>query len=122
MSGSQKKFSVRVANTGQIVSVAGKRDLLTEFGFTTARGAIVEGCRGGGCGICRIRVINGEYTRGVMSKAEVTEEDAAQGYALACKLTANSDLEIEAVGKRFFSKNKIPLPASTVSGLAAGTL
>ncbi|MAI91245.1 2Fe-2S iron-sulfur cluster-binding protein [Ponticaulis sp.] len=104
-----KPHHVRIVNTGQNVDVAGKNDLLSELGFTTAKGTIVEGCRGGGCGICRVRVLKGDYSCGTMSKAEVTEEERKQGFALACKLTVESDLEVEALGKRFFCRSKKPV-------------
>jgi ferredoxin len=50
------------------------------------------GCRGGGCGICRVRVIEGTYRTGKMSRRHVSEEDLAKGYALACRLYPTSDL------------------------------
>lgn len=109
MSAIKPSFRVQISNTGREAQVPGQKDLLSELGLTTARGAVVEGCRGGGCGICRIRVLRGDYVTGVMSKSEVPDEEAAQGYALACKLTAKSDLEIEALGKRFFCKSKAPV-------------
>lgn len=53
------------------------------------------GCRRGGCGACRIRVLSGDYRTGKMSRAHVSEDEQQQGYALACKLVPLSDLEIE---------------------------
>ncbi|MBV1787127.1 2Fe-2S iron-sulfur cluster binding domain-containing protein [Marinobacterium sp. D7] len=52
------------------------------------------GCRGGGCGKCRIRVLDGDYETKRMSRAWVTEEDEAQGIVLACRIFARSDLTI----------------------------
>jgi len=116
MTTAPKQFHIRVCNTGQEVAVAGHRDLLSELGLTTARGAVVEGCRGGGCGICRVRIVSGRYSCGRMSKAEVTDAERAEGFALACKVIAETDLEIEAVGKRFFCKSRYPDPGREVSG------
>jgi len=53
------------------------------------------GCRKGGCGACRVRVISGEYTTAKMSRAHVTEAEEAEGYALACRILPASDMEIE---------------------------
>ena len=50
------------------------------------------GCRGGGCGICRIRVVNGDYTTGKMSRLRITDEDEAARVVLACRLYPRSDL------------------------------
>lgn len=54
------------------------------------------GCRGGGCGKCRIRVLEGEYFSKRMSRAWVSEEQQAQGQVLACRVFARGDLVIEA--------------------------
>jgi ferredoxin len=55
---------------------------------------ISVGCRGGGCGVCRIRVDEGTYTTRVMSRRHVTEEDQAAGIVLSCKVFPTSDLVI----------------------------
>lgn len=56
--------------------------------------AIYVGCRGGGCGKCRIRVLDGDYQSKRMSRAWVSEEDEAEGVVLACRIFARSDLTI----------------------------
>lgn len=53
------------------------------------------GCRQGGCGACRVKVTKGDYTTAKMSRAHVTEAEQAQGYALACRIYPQSDMEIE---------------------------
>lgn len=53
------------------------------------------GCRGGGCGICRVRVAKGAYRLGKMSANKVCEEERLAGYALACRLFPQDDLLIE---------------------------
>jgi ferredoxin len=53
------------------------------------------GCRGGGCGFCRVRVADGPYRTGKMSAAKVSREDQAAGYVLACRLYPSGDLTIE---------------------------
>lgn len=63
------------------------------------RKGIPVGCRGGGCGICKVRVLSGPYRTGKMSRARITEAEAINGYALACKLYALGDLRLQVVGK-----------------------
>nr|WP_281245312.1 2Fe-2S iron-sulfur cluster binding domain-containing protein [Celeribacter neptunius] len=53
------------------------------------------GCRKGGCGACRVKVTKGTFSTAKSSRTHVTEEEAAEGYALACRITPLSDLEIE---------------------------
>lgn len=63
------------------------------------RKGIPVGCRGGGCGVCKVRVLSGAFRTGTMSRACVTEEEQAQGYALACKLFALDELHLQVIGK-----------------------
>jgi ferredoxin len=63
------------------------------------RKGIPSGCHGGGCGVCKIRVLEGEYTTGVMSRSQVSETEQAQGYVLACRCYPGSDLTLQVVGK-----------------------
>ncbi len=58
----------------------------------SGRKAIAVGCRGGGCGFCRVHVRAGAYRTGRMSRAHVTAEEEHQGYALACRLFPLDDL------------------------------
>lgn len=54
------------------------------------------GCRSGGCGVCRVRVIDGPYTTKRMSARFVTADQAADGYALACRLFPDGDITVTA--------------------------
>jgi len=53
------------------------------------------GCRGGGCGFCKIRVVEGEYECGKMSRAHAPPEAIEQGEVLACRIYPVTDLTIE---------------------------
>ncbi|RMF09085.1 MAG: ferredoxin [Alphaproteobacteria bacterium] len=57
------------------------------------------GCRGGGCGVCKVRVLDGWYHTGKMSRAQVTEQEEREGYALACRLYPDGPLVLQAIGK-----------------------
>ncbi len=63
------------------------------------RKGIPVGCRGGGCGVCKVRVIEGPFRTDPMSRACVSHTEQAEGYALACKLFPEGDLRLEVVGK-----------------------
>ncbi|HHN67205.1 MAG TPA: 2Fe-2S iron-sulfur cluster binding domain-containing protein [Thermopetrobacter sp.] len=60
---------------------------------------IPSGCHGGGCGVCKIRILDGEAEFGVMSAEHVNGEERERGYALACRTWPRSDLRIRVVGK-----------------------
>ncbi|QQK07595.1 2Fe-2S iron-sulfur cluster-binding protein [Miniphocaeibacter halophilus] len=59
----------------------------------------IVGCRGGGCGICKIKILGGDYELGRMSKAVISECEIGKGYTLACKTYPRSDLLVEFVEK-----------------------
>ncbi|MBA4501480.1 2Fe-2S iron-sulfur cluster-binding protein [Marinobacterium marinum] len=59
------------------------------------RQLIPVGCRGGGCGKCRIRILRGEYFSKRMSRAWISPEQEREGQVLACRVFARSDLLIE---------------------------
>ncbi|GLR67030.1 hypothetical protein GCM10010909_17110 [Acidocella aquatica] len=44
------------------------------------------GCRRGGCGVCRARVVEGQYRHEPMSRAHVSEADEAAGLVLSCAI------------------------------------
>ena len=59
-------------------------------------GVLTLGCFGGGCGVCAMRVVSGEYCRfHPMSRAHVTAEQEDQGQALMCCIKPLSDLSLD---------------------------
>jgi ferredoxin len=63
------------------------------------RKGIPAGCRGGGCGVCKIKVLKGYFSRRVMSREHVSEKEEAQGVVLACKIRPLENLHLQVVGK-----------------------
>lgn len=57
---------------------------------------IPVGCRNGGCGLCKIHILEGDYCTGKMSRAHVSELDERAGYALACRTTPVTSLKVRA--------------------------
>ena len=53
------------------------------------------GCRGGGCGYCKIQVLAGEFECGKMSKVHVPPEALEKREVLACRVYPLTDLTIE---------------------------
>jgi len=56
---------------------------------------IMVGCRNGGCGLCKIRILEGEYRTGKMSRAHISKLEEKDGYALACRTTPITSLKIK---------------------------
>ncbi len=60
-----------------------------------AKDLIPVGCRGGGCGRCRIRIISGEIEAKKMSKKFVGEAELKENLTLACRTFPRSDVVFE---------------------------
>lgn len=90
---SEPRHSCTVGVGGETFDVRADRAVLLEM---MARGvrAIEVGCRGGGCGVCRVEVLEGDYRTMRMSRRHVTEAEEAEGFALACRVMATSDLVV----------------------------
>jgi len=58
------------------------------------RRAIPVGCRNGGCGLCLVRVTQGDFKAGPMSRRHVPPGRCAEGLALACRVYPQSDLKV----------------------------
>jgi len=77
---------------------------------------IPVGCRRGGCGICKVKVLSGEYETLVMSRAQVSEEEEANGYALACRLMPRGDLKLSVVNQIWIERRKEQLQKRQLGG------
>lgn len=60
---------------------------------------IPVGCRGGGCGVCKVRVLSGTCHLEKMSQDCISDDDIANGVILACKAYPRSPISVELVDK-----------------------
>lgn len=56
---------------------------------------VLFGCRGGGCGACKMRLRSGRVEHGRCSVAVLPEEERREGAFLSCQARPLSDLTIE---------------------------
>ncbi|MGE4480252.1 2Fe-2S iron-sulfur cluster-binding protein [Acidocella sp.] len=108
---SPRAFKISVEGAGEADCYEGERALVA-MERAQGRGQLKDlsrklpvGCRRGGCGVCRARVLAGEYRREAMSRAHVSETDEAAGVVLSCAVFPLSDLvlrlESDALTKPF---------------------
>ncbi|MGR8918307.1 MAG: 2Fe-2S iron-sulfur cluster-binding protein [Gammaproteobacteria bacterium] len=91
-------FEITIEEAGESFPCATGQNVLAAMERLGHRG-IPVGCRGGGCGICRVQVLgDGRYRTLKMSRAQVPEVDQARGVCLACKLIPESDLLLKPLG------------------------
>ena len=92
-------FKITIAETDERFPCREDQNVLAAM-ERLGRGWIPAGCRGGGCGICRVQVVGEAKFRTLkMSRAQVTESDLARGICLACKLIPEGDLTVKPIGE-----------------------
>jgi ferredoxin len=94
-----ERFSVEVISTGEQFYCGKEENILramerSRSGLQMLH-SIPVGCRGGGCGICRVRVLSGDVETKKMSVKHVTAEQQGEGFALACRVFPRGALKLE---------------------------
>jgi ferredoxin len=91
-------YQITIAETDETFTCRAGQDVLAAM-ERLGRKDIPVGCRGGGCGICRVQVVGaGRYHTLKMSRAQVSETDKEAGICLACKLIPETDLKVKPLG------------------------
>lgn len=93
-----QKYKVHIGNTGEEYVCSSDVNLLRGMEYLSRKG-IPVGCRGGGCGVCKVRISSGEYRTQKMSRAYVTREEEMEGVVLACRAFPQSEIHLEVLGK-----------------------
>src|SRR3954447_21838614 len=63
-------------------------------------------CRDGACGTCKCRVQSGEYESGEYIEDALTEEETAEGLALACQMRPKTDVVVDIFASSEVCKTK----------------
>lgn len=103
---SRPKHSVHIGQTGETYPCAGDESLLRGM-LHLGRKGIPAGCVNGGCGVCKVRIVEGTVRAlGPVSRAHVSEEEERCGVTLACRVAPATTVRLEVAGrleKRFSS-------------------
>lgn len=91
-------FQVKISDTDESFLCRVDQSVLDGMCQQLGRKGIPVGCRGGGCGVCKVEVLSGSFVRKVMTRAHVSAEEEAQGKVLACRIFPGSDLELRVIG------------------------
>jgi ferredoxin len=92
------KFEVVIEDTGESYRCDESKSVLVGMEALGRKG-IPVGCRNGGCGVCKVEVLSGEYVARVMSREHVSPEDESCGRVLACRVRPCSDIHLKVIGK-----------------------
>ena len=110
-------LNVCVAQTGETYACASGESLLRGM-LRLGRRGIPVGCVNGGCGVCKVRIVEGCVTAlGPISRAHVSPEEERAGLTLACRVAPASAVTLEVAGglERPFTRGpaKAASPIST---------
>lgn len=93
------KVSVSVAQTGESYVCATTESLLAGM-LRLGRKGIPVGCVNGGCGVCKVRILEGAVQPiGPVSRAHVSPTEEADGYTLACRVAPTEAVRLEVAGR-----------------------
>ncbi len=88
-----RQFEIRLEESGERFTCQAEQCLLHAM---QAQGvdSIPVGCKGGGCGVCRVLIVKGDYVTKKMSRNHVSEQEEQAGYALSCRVIPKSNLSL----------------------------
>lgn len=93
------KVTVQIMQTDEIYDCATSESLLKGM-LRLGRKGIPVGCVNGGCGVCKVHVLEGHcQSLGPISRAHVSAAEEAHGFTLACRVAPLTAVRLEVVGK-----------------------
>ncbi|MQM39409.1 hypothetical protein KBTX_03435 [wastewater metagenome] len=90
-------FDIQIVDTAERYPCPAEESLLHAMERLGRRG-IPAGCRGGGCGVCKVEILAGEVVSARMSRAHVDDAERAAGRVLACRSYPRSNVSLRVVG------------------------
>lgn len=90
---------VSVTQSGDCFDCATNESLLSAM-LRLGRKGIPAGCVNGGCGVCKVRIVDGAVQPlGPVSRAHVSADEEAQGYTLACRVAPTEPVRLEVAAR-----------------------
>ena len=112
-------FRITVEGTGASFACSELTNVLAAMERSHCRD-IPVGCRNGGCGACKVRVVSGSFHAAKMNRAVVTAKEEEDGCVLACKIFPRTDLSLQVLG-RVWEHAKPPKTTSFSFGFTVTT-
>ncbi|AZV93078.1 hypothetical protein CBF45_04535 [Bordetella sp. J329] len=109
-----QKVPVRVVQSDETYQCSLEESLLKGM-LKLGRKGIPVGCVSGGCGVCKVKIIEGSVRAlGPVSRAHVSQEEEAQGYTLACRVAPVEAvvLEVSPLLRKPFCRPPCPAPGN----------
>lgn len=87
-------WSIAIPGEDGAFACRSDQNVLTAL-IAARRTSVKVGCRNGGCGVCRVRIVAGRYQAQKMTRSRISEADEAAGIVLACRVLPQSDMALE---------------------------
>lgn len=89
---------VTIHPTGEVIYLEPEETVLS--GLYKAGYAYTTGCRRGGCGICKVDRLEGDFSYNrPIAESVVSEEERGDGTCLSCRAVPDTDITIEMRGE-----------------------
>lgn len=88
---------ITIKDTGEVYSCGETKHLLAGM-IQLGKKGIPVGCRSGGCGVCKVKILSGDYVSKKMSRDHVTKEEESDGIVLACRVFPQTDMSLSVIG------------------------
>ncbi|PCJ47002.1 MAG: ferredoxin [Gammaproteobacteria bacterium] len=97
-----KKHLVEIDKTNESFICKQAQHILSGMAAMGKKG-IPSGCHGGGCGVCKVHILDGKVKTKSMSREHISDEEIKLGIVLACRAYPESRIKLKVIGK--ISKN-----------------
>ena len=87
-------FQIAIPGLGRTIICRVDQSILAAI-IASGTKSIAVGCRSGGCGVCRIKILKGTYRTGYVNRAIVGVAEEREHIALSCRAFPTSDCSIE---------------------------
>jgi ferredoxin len=105
-------YSITLLPMGEVLPCSPGETVLSAILRSGAR--VFFGCTGGGCGVCKMRLISGHLDYGRYSTAVLSEDEKRQGFFLSCQAKPLSDLTIQLTETNKYRKGATFFGQSTI--------
>ena len=94
-----KKYNISIKDTEAEFECSEHESVFAAM-IRSRKGPVTYGCCGGGCGVCRMKIVSGDYEiYKKMSRAHVSAQDIEQKILLLCCVQPRSDMSIAVVNE-----------------------
>ena len=91
------KHNILVKNKDKERACLEEKNLMSSL--SVCSDLVPKGCHNGACGVCKIKVLSGNFEKLKMNRKHISQEEEMNNIVLACRSFPKSDMEIEFIKK-----------------------